>query len=496
MNNLVGQTILNRYRVDAFIDKGGMAIVYKVWDLEMNAPLAMKVLDIDLAENPSILKLFEREARALKRLAHPYIVPFYGFHHTDDLIFMVEQYIDGLTLKELLKRQPRRQLNINEALIYLKVLCTALGYAHANGVVHCDVKPANMMVDRTGSIYLTDFGIARHADSATTTIADAGSAAYMAPEQIRGEPVTATADIYALGITLFEMLTGRLPFKSEEVDSEKGSGSGATGREIVKMAQLNTPPPDPRLFNPQIPAELAQVILQSLAKDPRQRYQSVTGLFQAACASVGLAPDQVNDHVAPLTLPVPAPIPAPTPGKRSSRLPIWGWASIGAAALVALCASGIFLGRYLSSVTATPTTAPNRPLMDEAITPTNTLPPPSPTPTDTPLPTPTDTPVPTDTPIPTDTPRPTEPPIVISSPATTMKIFVKNIRREAIYVYVNGTGFIGILSLQIQAVGVPGLGNVTLKWCDLDTNTWKVGGHCRTKTYNITAAGQNIALGY
>ena len=209
--NLIGTILLNQFRVDAFIAAGGMGAVYRVQDLRRNVPLAMKILHADLAEDPSIFKRFRREANALKKLAHPNIVTCYGLEQTPDFAFLLEAYIDGPTLKDIMRYRGGMPFPIPEALAYLKALGAALGYAHANGVVHCDIKPGNVILDRGGAIYLTDFGIARHAESTTTTLATAGTPAYMAPEQIRGEAVTPATDVYALGVLLFELLTGQRP---------------------------------------------------------------------------------------------------------------------------------------------------------------------------------------------------------------------------------------------------------------------------------------------
>jgi serine/threonine protein kinase len=179
VKNLIGQILLNQFRVDAFVASGGMGVVYRVWDLKRSVALAMKVLHAELSEDPSLLKRFQREARALEKLAHPNIVPFYGLYRTRDIVFLLERYIDGPSLKEILKIYHGQSVPMQEVLIYLKSLCAALGYAHFHGVVHCDIKPGNVMIDRGGNIYLTDFGIARHAESTTTTLATIGTSAYM-----------------------------------------------------------------------------------------------------------------------------------------------------------------------------------------------------------------------------------------------------------------------------------------------------------------------------
>jgi serine/threonine protein kinase len=293
-SNLTGQTLLNQFRVDAYVASGGMGVVYRVWDLKRSVPLAMKVLHADLADDPSVYKRFKREANALKKLAHPNIVPFYGIEQSRGIAFLLERYVDGPTLKDLLKKRQGTPIPVNEALTYLKVLSAALGYAHTNGVVHCDVKPDNVMIDQGGHIYLTDFGIARHAESTTTTLGAAGTPAYMAPEQIRGEAVTPATDVYALGVILFEMLTGQRPFRGDEKESES---SGATAAERIRYGHVALPPPDPRLFNPDLPEALAGVILKSLAKMPSQRYGNTQELFSACCQTLGIESLDIPDRI-------------------------------------------------------------------------------------------------------------------------------------------------------------------------------------------------------
>jgi serine/threonine-protein kinase len=295
MANIVGQTLLNQFRVDAFVASGGMGAVYRVWDMKRNVPLAMKVLHSDLAEDPSMFKRFQREANALKKLTHPNIVPFYGLYKTGEFDFLLERFIDGPSLKVILKQRQGKPLEVTEALVYFKALCAALGYAHANGVVHCDVKPGNVMVDRGGSIYLTDFGIARHAESTTTTMGTAGTAAYMAPEQIRGEAVSPATDVYALGVMLFEMLTGQRPFRGTEESTERG---GTTANERIRYGHLNLQPPDPQSINPNLPAGLSEVILKTLSKKPKARYASTQALFTEACAGFGTVPSELPGYSA------------------------------------------------------------------------------------------------------------------------------------------------------------------------------------------------------
>ncbi len=293
MENLIGSTLQNRFKVLSFVASGGMSTVFRVRDTQRNVTLAMKVLHLDLMDDPSASRHFQREARALQRLAHPNIVPFYGLYQEEDLHFLLELFVDGPSLKDILRKK-KGKLSLPEVLIIFKALCAALGYAHANGVVHCDVKPGNVMIDRSGQVFLTDFGVARHAESTTTTIGAAGTPAYMAPEQIRGEPVNAATDVYALGVLMYEMLTGRRPFTGAETDSES---SGATAGERVRLAHLSQPAKDPHQLNPDITPGLSAVVLKALEKAPQQRYQNAQQFFYAACATLSLDVNVIPDRL-------------------------------------------------------------------------------------------------------------------------------------------------------------------------------------------------------
>ena len=333
-SDLMGKVLLGQFRVDAFVASGGMGAVYRVWDLKRNVPLAMKVLHADLADDAAVFKRFQREATALKKLAHPAIVPFYGLYQTLDISFLLERFVDGPSLNEVLKKR-KKPLPLAEAMSYIKALSAALGYAHANGIVHCDVKPGNVMLDRSGSVYLTDFGIARHAESTTTTLGVAGTAAYMAPEQIRGEAVTPATDVYALGVMLYEMLAARRPFRGDEAGTES---AGALQNERIRYAHLNLPAPDPRTIVPAIPENVARVILAALSKKPSERHPSTRAFFTALCGALGMTEDQIPERVAPAewhtsqAAVVPPAEPAPESDSKRKML-LWGG---GAAALLIL----------------------------------------------------------------------------------------------------------------------------------------------------------------
>jgi serine/threonine protein kinase len=260
----------------------------------------MKTLHSELAEDASIMKRFRREAMALSKLSHPHIVRTYGLYQSDNLVFLLQDYIDGLSLKSLLNRRAGGTLPLPEMMTVMKALCSALGFAHASGVIHCDIKPANVMVDRAGKVFLTDFGIARHAESTTTTLAQAGAPAYMAPEQILGKPVNSATDIYSLGVLLFECLTGRRPFQGNEASAASG---GETTADRLRFAHLRLPPPNPASINPSIHPQMAAVMLKALSKQPGQRYPSAAAFLDAAVSATGMQEEHIPAYLGAQSFP-------------------------------------------------------------------------------------------------------------------------------------------------------------------------------------------------
>lgn len=275
MSELVGRVLNRRYRVEELLGRGGMAEVYRVLDLQRMVPLAMKLLREDLAEDTVFLRRFKREAQTLAKLQHPNIVRFYGLEQEGPLAFILMDYIEGRSLRREIfdahgPLSPQRVLEI------MQPVCAALYYAHRQGFVHCDIKPGNVLMDKKGTVYLTDFGIARMTESATATMVGAGTPAYMSPEQARGEDPTPQTDIYALGIVLFEMLTGgERPFTGEHART-----TGSTS-EKVRWEQLHLQPPSLQKFNQALSPELEAVVLKCLEKDPDRRYDSVLTILGA-----------------------------------------------------------------------------------------------------------------------------------------------------------------------------------------------------------------------
>lgn len=282
MTDLTGQVLGRRYRVDRSVGHGGMARVYKVWDNQRAVFLALKVLEETLAADPTFLNRFEQEAKILERLQHPNIVRIYGLEKSGGQAFILMDYIDGLTLRQEIKispdgMQPERISQI------LQPVCAGLHYAHQQGMVHCDIKPGNIMVHRNGTVYLTDFGIARVQGSSNAHApASAGTLHYMAPEQMRGEPPTPAADIYALGVVLYEMLTGGArPFQEP---SNKVSKTAA--RDAMLAEKTRPTPPSPRNHCSNISPEIEAVVMRCLQPDPRFRYASTLDLLNAWEAAV------------------------------------------------------------------------------------------------------------------------------------------------------------------------------------------------------------------
>lgn len=325
-SNLIHQTILGRYRVDEFIAAGGMGAVYRVYDLQRNAALAMKILHDDLADDPAFVRRFQKEAGNLALLTHPNIVPFFGLEQTPDFVFLLQDFIDGCSLKEILARRKGRPFSIPESLVWIKALQAALGYAHVNQVIHCDLKPGNVMVSQGGRIYLTDFGIARQMGGGSVTLAYAGSPGYMAPEQIRGEEPTPATDIYALGGLLFELLTGRRVFQGDEPGSQAG---GDTSSQRILYAHLHLQPPDARQFNPALPQAFSAALARALEKEPGKRYPNVQAFYAALLQAMGMETSQVADRWliqgkpgdAATTILEPLPPAAPAPAEKDIGKP-------------------------------------------------------------------------------------------------------------------------------------------------------------------------------
>ncbi|HAF62201.1 MAG TPA: hypothetical protein DCK95_07740 [Anaerolineaceae bacterium] len=279
MPDLVGQTLKNRYRVEELIGRGGMAEVYKVWDEARADHLAMKVLREDLAQDKIFVRRFEREAQTLANLQHRSIVRFFGLEQEDVLVFLLLEYVEGTSLREQIFRA-KGPFSLQQVAEVLRPICAAMHFAHQMGVVHCDLKPGNILINKHGEILVTDFGIARMLDAATSTMVGIGTPAYMAPELIRGEDPTPQTDIYSLGVILYEMLSGgERPFTGERAET-----TGSTA-ERIRWEQMKLTPKSLNKFNSHINDEIHSIVFKCLEKKTANRYgdiKDVNDLFNIA----------------------------------------------------------------------------------------------------------------------------------------------------------------------------------------------------------------------
>lgn len=258
----------NRYELIQKIGSGGMAVVYQAYDTSLDRQVAVKLLREEYIDNPDFIRQFQREAKAVAKLSHQNIVNIYDFGTSDDLMYLVMEYVDGCTLKELITKNG--PLPIQQVLDYSIQICYGMAQAHSHNIVHKDIKPHNIMIDRNHIAKITDFGIAQAINHLTVTHNSGvlGSAHYFSPEQARGEQVSFESDIYSLGIVLYEMLTGKVPFTGENPVS-------------VALKHMQERPPSLRVARRDIPLELELVVLQALEKNPANRFQSMEEMAEA-----------------------------------------------------------------------------------------------------------------------------------------------------------------------------------------------------------------------
>ncbi|HET8630163.1 MAG TPA: protein kinase [Thermomicrobiales bacterium] len=392
--NLLGRTVAGRYELLSVLGRGGMATVYKASQPTLDRFVAVKVIAPGLADDLRFVERFRREARMVARLRHPNILTVHDFGEDGGLLYLVTEYVEGGTLRDhaAFRSSPDRALDA------IGQVGAALDYAHARGVVHRDVKPGNVFMDGERAV-LADFGIAKAAggEGLTQPFTAIGTPEYIAPEQALGQPIDGRADLYALGVMLYELVAGRPPFLLE---------GPADTPVALTLRKLNQPPPSPRQFNPTIAPTLEAVLLRSLDTRPDYRYPTAAGLVAAARAAVAGAGPRgtaatpfytgpttqiaAAPAASPPTLP-PTPPPPPTGGARWPRVLIPALLAL----VVALGVAAVALGRPLLDArssgnapraanaaflagTATPTATP---------APSATGAPPSPTATATPLPT-------------------------------------------------------------------------------------------------------------
>jgi tRNA A-37 threonylcarbamoyl transferase component Bud32 len=413
MENLTGKQF-GPYQIVAPLGEGGMAAVYKAYQPGMERYVALKVLPRSYADDPQFLARFQREAKLLAQLQHPHILPVFDFGQSEGYTYIVMPFIPSGTLTGQLSGAPLPLARIRQVIAQVG---DALNYAHARGMIHRDIKPSNILIDESGNCLLTDFGLARMVEDAvnlTSTGTIMGTPAYMSPEQGSGSKIDSRSDIYSLGVVLFEMATGRVPFQAE------------TPIAIV-FKHVQDPLPPARSINPDLPEAVELVILKSLAKNPEDRYQTAADMVRAIQAAIPesqifAAPAvavTIAQKIAAVMAPAPAgeessvskpaeeqapaaassssvseppeePAPAgatlveegmaPTmmskPKKRSGP-PVWIWAVIGVVLLAVIAGGGFALFGRGSTPVASPTKAAAAVLPTKAVAatvaPTNTL---------------------------------------------------------------------------------------------------------------------------
>jgi serine/threonine protein kinase len=283
---LLGQTLGERYHFEELLGEGSFARVYRITDQHRRATLAAKVLRHDIAQDRTFLERFRREAAVLARLQHPNIVRYYDTVETDETIFILMDYIPGTSLETVLINAAG-PIKPHDSLTHLTPLASALHFAHHEGIIHRDLKPANILLHDNGTLYVTDFGIARilNMTSDLTMGISIGTPFYMAPEQITGDPVTIATDIYALGVILYRMVTRHLPFRGERPGTSGTSTASRTAYEHVHLR-----PEPPTNLNPDLDLAVQEVVLRCLEKNPARRYHSVSQLYDALAEAVGAPP--------------------------------------------------------------------------------------------------------------------------------------------------------------------------------------------------------------
>ncbi len=266
MDQYIGKMLDNRYELLEVVGTGGMAVVYKAKCHRLNRFVAVKILKPEAAADPELRRRFRDESQAVAMLSHPNIVAVYDVSKTANLEYIVMELIDGITLKQYM-RQKGGALPWKEALHFITQVMRALRHAHSQGIIHRDIKPQNIMVLRDGSCKVADFGIAHLNNSQNTMTQEAlGSVHYIAPEQAKGARVDARTDIYSAGVVLYEMLVGRLPYEG---------GSPVA----VALQHINTEPPMPSTYNPNIPLGLEQITMKAMAMNPADRYDSARAML-------------------------------------------------------------------------------------------------------------------------------------------------------------------------------------------------------------------------
>jgi serine/threonine protein kinase len=297
----------NRYRLEERLGSGGMAMVYRARDLTLERDVAIKLLRENFSKDPAFQDRFRQEAKAAANLSHQNIVTVHDFGYDSGRLFIVMEYVPGTDLKTILQRRGRYP--IRDAINLTIQACAGVGYAHRAGLVHCDIKSQNFIITPDNRLKVTDFGIARalasiQPDEKSDVVW--GSPQYFSPEQASGSPPSPASDVYSLGVVMYEMLTGKLPFTAN------------TAEELARMHREDPPPP-PSRFNPALPTMLEQILFKVLSKEPSNRYRTadqlgrvlVTYLKQTTQTETFASPIKVEEPPAKREIQTPPPPIAP-----------------------------------------------------------------------------------------------------------------------------------------------------------------------------------------
>jgi Serine/threonine protein kinase len=360
MENLQPGQMLGAYRILNKIGQGGMATVYKAYQPSMDRHVAIKVLPSQLADSPEFVTRFQQEARFIAKLEHPHILPVFDYGEDNGITYFVMRYFEAGTLKNKMEAGP---LPIQEIDRIFTQLADALGYAHARGIVHRDLKPANALVDADGNLFLTDFGIAKLLESAsprlTQTDAIMGTPAYISPEQAQARPVDQRSDIYSLGIILYEMVTGRVPYVAD------------TPLAVI-LQHVSDPLPLPSMVKTDISPVIEQVILKALAKNPNDRF-ATTAEFVAAWKRALREMETMAHQPEKAPRVAPRPITTPPPQTQTHSQPVSNTQTfiksaapatgliVGCVALLCLALSAGSIFAYTSGWFSEPTQVPATP---------------------------------------------------------------------------------------------------------------------------------------
>jgi serine/threonine-protein kinase len=327
---MIGTVLSGRYRLEAKLGSGGMSTVYLARDQTLDRQVAVKVMHREMSEQPEQLERFRQEARAVAKLSHPNVVSVIDAGEDGGHPYIVFEYVEGETLKQRIGREGA--LDPQEAIAYAIEVARGLSVAHARKMVHRDIKPQNILIDAEGRAKLTDFGISRQLeqDGMTATGRVLGTTDYVAPEQAMGHGADPRSDIYSLGVVLYEMLVGQVPFSA---DSQVG----------VAMKHVNEELPDVQRRRPEVSAAVALVVERSTAKDPGQRYQTVGEMIDDLSTALEVEAARAGSTTGEATSVLDA---LPPPKRKLSGRGRWSWAAIVALLLVA---GGTLLAVYLIS---------------------------------------------------------------------------------------------------------------------------------------------------